>query len=211
MFATVVSVRSAETECRIGRKGGLVEAEPRDYQDVIDQALQLVYSHHHRLVSQLYPSAFQALTMEQLRSGPLGEDLTRLGKLAKGHLRDTKETVLEAIESVLQLLFWPAAADDYTVPRSFWDTDLGRMMALAKYRAYDPAELVSIGNAAQQLGVTRPTIYRWMDERILNYVRDDMSGRTFVVRRDVDNFKRTMAEFSGPGPPSQESRADARG
>jgi excisionase family DNA binding protein len=85
------------------------------------------------------------------------------------------------------------------------------MLALAKYRAYDPAELVSIGNAAQQLGVTRPTIYRWMDERILNYVRDDMSGRTFVVRRDVDNFKRTMAEISGPGPPGHESRADARG
>ena len=76
------------------------------------------------------------------------------------------------------MLFWPAAAEDYTVPRSFWDTDLGRMLALAKYRAYDPTELVSIGSAAQQLGVTRPTIYRWMDDRTLNYVRDDMSGRT---------------------------------
>ena len=173
-----------------------MEAEPRDYQEVIDQALQLVYSHHHRLVSQLFPSAFQALTLEQLRSGPLGEDLSRLARLAKGQTRDSKETVLEAIEAVLQLLFWPAAADDYTVPRSFWDTDLGRMMALAKYRAYEPAELVSIGNAAQQLGVTRPTIYRWMDDRTLNYVRDDMSGRTFVVRRDIENLKRVAAELS---------------
>jgi excisionase family DNA binding protein len=174
-----------------------VEAEPRDYQGVIDQALQLVYSHHHRLVSQLFPSAFQPLTLEQLRSGPLGTDLGRLGKLAKGHIRESKETVLEAIESVLQLLFWPAAADDYTVPRSFWDTELGRMMALAKYRAYEPAELVSIGSAAQQLGVTRPTIYRWMDDRTLNYVRDDMSGRTFVVRRDIENLKRVAAELGG--------------
>ena len=173
-----------------------MEAEPRDYQNVIDQALQLVYSHHHRLVSQLYPSAFQPLTMEQLRSGPLGQDLARLAKLAKGHIRESKESVLEAIESVLQLLFWPAAADDYTVPRSFWDTDLGRMMALAKYRAFEPSELVSIGNAAQQLNVTRPTIYRWMDDRTLNYVRDDMSGRTFVVRRDIENLKRVAAELS---------------
>ena len=174
-----------------------MEAEPRDYQNVIDQALQLVYSHHHRLVSQLFPSAFQPLTLDQLRSGPLGTDLTRLGKLAKGHFRESKEVVLEAIESVLQLLFWPAAADDYTVPRSFWDTELGRMMALAKYRAYEPAELVSIGSAAQQLGVTRPTIYRWMDDRTLNYVRDDMSGRTFVVRRDIENLKRVAAELGG--------------
>ncbi len=173
-----------------------MEAEQTDYQDVVDQALQLVYSHHHRLISQLHPAAFSPLTLDQLRKGPLGQDLLRLAKLARGQVREPKEEVLAAIDSVLQLLFWPAAADDYSVPRSFWDTELGRMLALAKYRAYDPAELVSIGNAAQQLGVTRPTIYRWMDDRTLNYVRDDMSGRTFVVRRDIDNLKRVAAELS---------------
>ena len=173
-----------------------MEAEQPDYQDVVDQALQLVYSHHHRLISQLHPVAFQPLSLDQLRQGPLGQDLRRLSALARGEVREPKEGVLEAIESVLQVLFWPAAADDYTVPRSFWDTELGRMMALAKYRAYEASELVSIGNAAQQLGVTRPTIYRWMDDRTLNYVRDDMSGRTFVVRRDIDNLRRVAMEMS---------------
>lgn len=172
-----------------------MESEPRDYQEVMDNALQLVYSQHHRMVSQLAPEAFQPLTLDQLRNGPLGQDLLRLARLAKGQVRESKDRVLEAIDSVLQLLFWPAAADDYSVPRSFWDTDLGRMLALAKYRAYEANELVSIGNAAQQLGVTRPTIYRWMDDRTLNYVRDDMSGRTFVVRRDIENLKRVAAEF----------------
>ena len=119
-----------------------METEPLDYQDVIDQALQLVYSHHHRLISQLYPAAFQSLTMEQLRTGPLGRDLGRLAGLARGQARESKEHVLQAIDSVVQLLFWPAAADDYIVPRSFWDTELGRMMALAKYRAFEPSELV---------------------------------------------------------------------
>ena len=174
-----------------------MESEPRDYQEVLDNALQLVYSQHHRLVSQLYPEAFRPLTLEQLRNGPLGQDLQRLARLALGQTREPKEQVLEAIDSVLQLLFWPPAAEDYTVPRSFWDTDLGRMLALAKYRAYDPSELVSIGNAAQQLGVTRPTIYRWMDDRTLNYVRDDMSGRTFVVRRDIEQLKRVAQELEG--------------
>jgi excisionase family DNA binding protein len=177
-------------------KGVTVEAEQPDYQDVVDQALQLVYSHHHRLMSQLNPAAFISLTLDQLRTGPLGQDLTRLAELAKGQRRETKEDVLSAIESVLQVLFWPVAAEDYTVPRSFWDTDLGRMLALAKYRAYDPNELVSIGTAAQQLGVTRPTIYRWMDDRTLNYVRDDMSGRTFVVRRDIDHLKQIAADVA---------------
>jgi excisionase family DNA binding protein len=177
------------------QKGAIVDTDARDYQEIIDQALQLVYSHHHRLVHQLYPTAYQSLTLEQLRSGPLGQDLQRLAMLARGQIRETKEHVLTAIESIVQLLFWPAAADDYTVPRSFWDTDLGRMLALAKFKAFEPNELVSIGNAAQQLNVTRPTIYRWMDDRTLNYVRDDMSGRTFVVRRDIENLKNVAREL----------------
>ncbi len=172
-----------------------MESESRDYQMVMDNALQLVYSHYHRMVTRLAPDSFHSLTLDQLRGGPLGQDLLRLARLARGQSREPQELVLEAIDSVLQLLFWPVAADDYTVPRSFWDTDLGRMLALAKYRAYDQSELVSIGNAAQQLEVTRPTIYRWMDEKRLNYVRDDMSGRTFVVRRDIDHMKTVELEY----------------
>ena len=172
-----------------------MDTQARDYQEVIDQALGLVYSHHNRLITRLAPSTFLPLDIEDLREGPLGRDLQRLANLARGQTREEKELVLRAIEDVLQLLFWPAAADEYTVPRSFWDTDLGRMMALAKFRAYEPHELVSIGVAAETLQVTRPTIYRWMDDRTLNYVRDDMSGRTFVVRRDIENLKNVAREL----------------
>jgi excisionase family DNA binding protein len=111
-------------------------------------------------------------------------------------VREPKDLVLSAIDSVLQIFFWPAVADDYTVPRTFWDTDVGRMLSLAKYRAYDPKDLVSIGTAAQLLRVTRPTIYRWIDDRTLNYVRDDISGRTFVVRRDIENLKKVACEIA---------------
>ena len=172
-----------------------METHPRDYQDVIDQALELVYSHHHRLVGQLAPESFVDLKIEDLRAGPLGRDLERLANLARRQSRESKEHVLRAIESVLQLLFWPAAADEYTVPRTFWDTDLGRMMALAKFEAYESHELVSIGVAAETLAVTRPTIYRWMDDRRLNYVKDERSGRTFIIRRDIENFKSVESEY----------------
>jgi excisionase family DNA binding protein len=166
--------------------------EALDFQETIDKWLRVVYSNQYRLMSRLYPQAIQPLTIEQLREGPLGQDLARLAALARGEVREAKERVLEAIDSVLQILFWPPAAEDYTVPRSFWETDLGRMISMAKFRAYEPTELVSIGSAAQQLGVTRPTIYRWMDDRTLGYVRDEMSGRTFVVRADVENLRRSM-------------------
>jgi len=178
-------------------KGATVESVPREHHDVIDQALRLVYTHHHRLISRLYPSAFKPLSLEQLREGPLGQDLQRLSMLASGKAKEAKDEVVLAIDSILQLLFWPAGADDYMVPRSFWETPLGRLLAQAKLQAFDRSELVSIGSAAQQLGVTRPTIYRWMDERTLNYVVDDMTGRTFVVRRDIENLRRVAEEFIG--------------
>jgi excisionase family DNA binding protein len=164
-----------------------VEAERNDdYQDVIDEALTIVHSHHHRLVSRLFPEAQRPLDMGQLRAGPLGRDLKLLAALARAEMREPKDAVIERIDTVLQLLFWPPMAEDYTVPRAFWETRLGRMLSMAKYRAHQPSELVSIGSAAQKLGVTRPTVYRWMDERKLGYVRDEVSGRTFVVQRDVE-------------------------
>ena len=175
-----------------------MDNESRDYGVVIDQALELVYSHHHRLVMQLFPGDFRELTMDQLRGGPLGTDLHRLSTLASGQSRESKSHVLKAIESVLQLLFWPAAADDYTVPRSFWETDLGRMMALAKFRAFEPNELLSIGAAAEVLDVKRPTIYRWMDDRTLNYVRDEISGRTFIVKRDIESLREVATTLQSP-------------
>ena len=198
---TIRPYKRDRTFRRLGsiQKGATVESVPREHHDVIDQALRLVYTHHHRLISRLYPSAFKPLSLEQLREGPLGTDLQRLSLLANGKAKEAKDEVLLAIDSILQLLFWPAGADDYMVPRSFWETPLGRLLAQAKLQAFDRSELVSIGNAAQQLGVTRPTIYRWMDERTLNYVVDDMTGRTFVVRRDIDNLKRVAEGFIDDG------------
>ncbi len=162
---------------------------PDDYRGIIDEALQLVYSQHYRIISRLYPSAMARITLEQLREGPLGEDLSRLARIASGAERAGRDEVLGAIDSVLQLLFWPVGAETYTVPRSFWEQPLGKMLSLAKLRSYEPTELISIGAAANVLKVTRPTIYRWMDDKALDYVRDDMSGRTFVVKHDVEAIK----------------------
>lgn len=187
-MVSVKWVRTSPVRSRV--RGGTVEPEALDYQKVIDEALKLLYTQHHRLMSRLYPAAVQQLSLEQLRQGPLGQVLQRLAAVAQGKISENRERTLEAIELVLQMLFWAPGAEDYTVPRSFWETDLGRLLSLAKFRAYEPSELLSIGSAAQQLGVTRPTIYRWMDERKLEYVRDEMSGRTFVVREDVEQLRR---------------------
>ncbi len=182
------------------------EPPAKEYQAIIDEALQLVYSQHYRIISRLYPAAMTRISLEQLREGPLGEDLSRLAQIATGTLRAGREEVLGAIDSVLQLLFWPVGAESFTVPRSFWEQPLGKMLSLAKLRSFEPNDLISIGQAANHLNVTRPTIYRWMDDKSLDYVRDDMSGRTFVVREDVEAMKAAIkAESGGKGGASQDA------
>ncbi len=164
-------------------------ADTSPFQETIDKNLRLVYSQMHRYHLKLFGKAPDAVSVEGLREGPLGQDLYHLGRLARGEEQANQDEVFRAVNSVLELLFWPAGEDQYQVPRSFWEEPLGKMLSQAKLRAVDASELMSIGNAAQQLGVTRPTIYRWMDDHTLNYVRDEMSGRTFVFRHDVDQLR----------------------
>jgi excisionase family DNA binding protein len=167
-------------------------------QAAIDQTLQVVSGESRRLANRLGPAAGPPPSLAQLRAGTLGQDLAHLALVAAGRIRESRERVLAAIDAVLQLLFWPAGADDYAVPRSFWATDLGRLLARAKFRAFAPADLVGIGAAARQLGVTRPTVYRWMDDGALDYVRDEVSGRSFVLRRGVDRYRQAAAELAAP-------------
>jgi hypothetical protein len=46
-----------------------------------------------------------------------------------------------------------------------------------------------------------------MDDRTLNYVRDDTSGRAFIVRRDIDSLKRLVRELSEQNPALERVRA----
>ncbi len=169
------------------------DAIPREYQEAIDEALHLVYSQHLRIASRLDSRPLEKAEIVELRNSPLGSDLLRLARIAIGQERAGQDEVRGTIDAVLQLLFWPAATDRYTVPRNFWDQPLGVMLSRAKFTAYPRAELITIGQAARALGVTRTTIYRRMDEGELDFVRDDLSGRTFLVRHDVETWQEDPA------------------
>ncbi len=170
-------------------------AIPVEYQAIAEEALRLVYDRHHSLLSRLYPTTGMPFGLEQLREGPLGQDLARLARIASGAELAERQEVLGAIARVLQLLFWPASPEFSSVPRSFWDQPLGQMLSLAKLRVFETSHLMSVGEAAALLGVTRVTVYRWMDDNTLDWVRDGLSGRTFVVRESVEALK---AELEGP-------------
>lgn len=166
-----------------------VTAMELGYNEIIDAALRIVYSQYYRLGQKLSTRPPQVLRIEELRHGLLGQELQYLADVASQRVPADPDAVLAAIDSVLQALFWPPAPDDFQVPREFWDTQLGAMLSLAKLRCYSTADLVGIGETASLLGVSRPTIYRWMDDGTLDYVRDDLSGRIFLIRRSVMEIK----------------------
>jgi excisionase family DNA binding protein len=165
------------------------------YHHAVDTILMRVYGRHQRLISYLHPDIHAELTLDELHKGPLGRDLQSLAAYALSRTHEPGNVILLVIDLVLQSLFSPAAAESFTIPRSFWDTDLGRMISRAKLRALRPDDLVSVDDAERMLGVTTPTVYRWMDDRTLGWVRDDANGRTWVVRRDVENLKRVATEL----------------
>ncbi len=160
---------------------------PDEYHDAIDDALRLLYSQYHRIASQLFTSPPPRLTLAELYESPVADLLVHLAQIAVGAVEAEREEVLAAIDTAVDLLFMPAGATSYLLDRSFWEErPLGQMLAQAKFRTFARQELMTIGDAAHTLRVARPTIYRWIDERRLNSVRDGLSGRTFVVRKDVE-------------------------
>ncbi len=105
--------------------------------EAVDDALRRVYSVHHHLESSLFPGDHRPLKIEELRNGRLGNDLNVFLELAYGERKEPKVQINERIDFVLQLLFWAPMADDYQVPREFWETELGRIISIAKYLAYE--------------------------------------------------------------------------
>lgn len=86
---------------------------PIDYEPVIDQTLRLIHSQLHRFHRHLTGAAPDAVSLEQLRSGPLGQDLQRLASIARGEERVPADQVFQSVRAILDLLFWPAGADVY--------------------------------------------------------------------------------------------------
>ena len=70
---------------------------------VIDQALQLIAIDARRLEDRLRPSAQPNPSLEQLRAGPLGQDLRRLALVAEGRTHESHDQIRTAIESVLRV------------------------------------------------------------------------------------------------------------
>ena len=173
------------------------------FQKSIDQTLRLVYSQEYREYIKLFGVEPESPSIEEIRAGPLGRDLLRLSRIARGDDECSPDDVYNIVDSVLELLFWAPGNDYYQVPREFWDEPLGRMLSLSILQTLDPDDLMTVGEAAVLLGVTRPLVYRWMDERVLRSVRDTSAGQFLVIRKDVESLLEETQRLSENLPDSE--------
>lgn len=164
------------------------EQEVNPFQEIIDKTLRLVYSQEYRYFLKMFGRSPEGPSVDDLRHGPLGRDLAWLARIAVDKEDAPATDVYRAVNSVLELLFWPAGEDMYEVPPSFWSEPLGKMLSQAKFRATDPADLMSISNAAKLLDVSLPRIYRWILEGVFQSITDGVEGRTYVLRSDVEEL-----------------------
>jgi excisionase family DNA binding protein len=182
-LADVMALASGElrsTNAKSSKKGDVL-----DFESIIDQMLQLLYAHHHRLIHQLYPAAYVPQTLEQVRESPLGRSLQCLARQARGELSESQEQVKARVDEVLAAFFAPSAKDDYWVPRSFWWTDAGKMLASARLTTLDEDSLISIDIAAAMLGSSRTTVNQLMDDGVLDYLYNPVQERVWVLRASV--------------------------
>ncbi len=154
-------------------------------QSVRDHALHAAYSQYRQLAAELGMEP-EERTTEELRCTPLASKLRHAFEVARGRRGDHPERIARLLEGVVGALFWSPGADRPIVPREFWGTPLGRELARARVGTFDPADLLTVQEAAARLRLSTGRIYRWLDDGELAYVRDPDAGHTFVLREDVD-------------------------
>lgn len=62
--------------------------------------------------------------------------------------------------------------------------------------ALSSTELLTLTEAAAQLGVSKYTVRRYIKDNLLNALRDERLGMDFVRQSDVDNFQRPTNRFN---------------
>ena len=174
---------------------------PWDDEAVLDQALRLV-ADHHRALGAMLGRPDVPVSLADLRQSPLGRDLRLLA--AAGRRTADPAAIQAAAARVADLLLRPLAADDYDVPAWFWATEVGRLLARAERVAHGPDRLLTTGEVAAGLGVTRAVVDRWLADGSLQTTPDE-DGRPLVPRGEVERRRAIADELAGSGSPVEDT------
>ena len=164
-----------------------------DDDDVIDTVLRLVADHHRAVGAAIGKRSFSP-SLAELRQSPLGQDLRLL--TAAGHGDVSRDQMRETAARVSDLLLRPLAAEEMVVPRWFWFTAIGRIVARAARAAYGDDGLMSVDAAADRLGIAPELVMGWTDDGAIVSIPDD-AGRPLVPRDAIERRRLVARELAG--------------
>ena len=136
-----------------------------EHERIVDSMLQSFAARATEHMQYLGRTAPQ-LTLEQLREGPLGQDLTNMAYLAEGY--PTEGNIDEMIQRVLRHCFAPmiqfSTNPMLRLPKGWQKTAFGLMVGNAYRRLIPTKDRMTTAQAARALGVKRQTLYDWVEE-----------------------------------------------
>ncbi len=136
-----------------------------EHEKIVDSMLQSFAGkamEHMQYLGQKVPS----LVLEQLREGPLGQDLTNIAYLAEGY--PAEGNIDEMIQRVLRHCFGPmiqfSTNTTLRLPKGWQKTPFGLMVGNAYRRLIPAKDRMTTAQASRALGVKRQTLYDWVEE-----------------------------------------------
>jgi hypothetical protein len=157
------------------------------HQKVVDDALQAIASYTQLLGNALaLPIGEQPSTIEELRQSPLGQALTALAHVAEGHPGNT-EDVEEKLRIVYNFFFAAPLHQALRIPSDFHTSPLGSLLNDARAQVTSLKSAVNIADAARTAGVTRQTIYDWIDQGKLSPIY--VNGKPMLPLSQLEQLK----------------------
>jgi hypothetical protein len=164
-----------------------------DDDEVIDTVLRLVADHHRAVGAAIGKRSFSP-SLAELRQSPLGQDLRLLAAAGYGDV--SRDHVRETAARVSDLLLRPLAAEQMVIPRWFWSTAIGRIVARAARITYGNDGLMTVDDAADRLGIAPELVMGWTTDGAIASIPDD-TGRPLVPRDAIERRRLIARELAG--------------
>ncbi len=157
------------------------------HQQVIDDALPLVFTRFYELAAALGFDAPQAVTREHVLASPLAKELRILARYAEGYDLG-KGDILLNIDTIARMLFPQSMSKKgFRFPTDFHTTPLGEMVHTTLVRHYPPEQRMGVGEVTKRLGVSRQTVHGWAQDTTLTPIYE--KGILTFTRMQVEDVQ----------------------
>src|SRR5258708_6882145 len=161
------------------------------HQILVDGVLQTVAQRTVELMTCLdYPlgrNPSLQVTVDQLRRGPLGTDLTTVIDFVEGYQIEVK-TANEAIYRLYRILFGHTIQSGYRLPKNWQKTPFGLLVGQDYRKIIPQKDRMTTAETARALGIKRQTIYDMVEENKLMafYIHERQTFHRPTIMRMVE-------------------------